>query len=217
MSLYEEIKAQQVSSRDVVYTFLRKAILRNYVGRGCRLVERDLAQDLGISRTPVREAFRQLEAEGLVKHNANKGVVVTGISYTDISEIYGIRAVLEGFAARLAAQKASPEELDELEKLLRQGQADAARGVEGNNNFHTALIKASCSIWLERLVNPLREYIESFHLISFLREGRREEAFLEHMMILSALRDRDADLAERLVKEHISNSHTAFRKAVGLL
>lgn len=214
VSLYEQVTAEGTPSWEAVYTFLRKAILKDYLGRGCHLVERDLARDLGTGRTSVREAFRRLEAEGLVKHSPNKGVVVAGLSYADISEIYQVRSVLEGFAARLAAQRACPRELDELERVLQPGSAEANR--EEGVSFHGVLIRIAGNSWLERLVEPLREYIHSFHFTSFLREGRREEASREHLAILEALRAGDADLAERLAREHISNSHDSFVKALGM-
>ena len=114
--------------RDVVFNTLRQAILKGEMEPGERLMEIQLAQKLGVSRTPVREAFRQLELEGLIQIIPNKGAYVTGIKVKDIQDIYMIRSKLEGLCARWACENITKEQLEEMEEVIYLAEFHAARG-----------------------------------------------------------------------------------------
>src|SRR5579864_2463889 len=153
-------RAEPVAER--VYQELRAALLRRSIAPRQRLVEADLAQRLGVSRTPVREALTRLATEGMVVVQGASGLVAADVG-SELADIYGIRQVLEGYAARLASTRMTPAELDRLDLLARQLRAaidagDLERQAESNNAFHLAVAEASRSTRLVKLIADYREY-----------------------------------------------------------
>ncbi len=205
--------------REIVFETLRDAIINQTLEPGERLMEIQLAEEMGVSRTPVREAIRKLELEGLVIMVPRKGAYVAGISVKDIHEVFEVRASLEGLAASLAAQRITPEELDEMEKSLFL----EAGELEGNNlrsiveidtTFHDLLYKAARNEKLFQMVNNLQEQLQRFRSASLARPGRSKTALEEHRKILEALALRDGKLAQKLAVEHIESAETAMMASI---
>lgn len=178
---------------------------------GDRLTETELARRLGISRTPVREAIRQLESDGLVTHVARVGAVVRSLDYAEINELYEMRAVLEGTAARFAARAASDIEIAELESINAEMAAagDVAGLYDTNRQFHAVLLNAARNRYLTQSVEALQKTL----LIlgpSTMEEGHRAaEAIAEHRALIDALRARDGAAAEAAMRAHIEAAHRA--------
>ncbi len=200
---------------DSVFSTLRNAILDKKLEPGQRLVERNIAEQLGISRTPVREAIHKLELERLVTHIPRKGVVVTGFTKADIVEILVIRTSLEALICSIAASKIRPRELDRLETLAKQildeqGKGNFKRSNQLNDKFHEIIYKAAVSPRLYDFLNTLHEYITKFTEVAYSKPGRTEEVWLEHNEIIAALRNHDSLEAEATAKRHTENSSKSF-------
>jgi DNA-binding GntR family transcriptional regulator len=209
----------RVPLRDQAFLSLRKAILLGRFKPGQRLIEENLAQKMAISRTPVREALRKLELEGLVNYVPRKGVVVVGVSTEDALEIYAIRAVLEGFAAGLAAQKRTDRELRRLKMMLLEMEENIQLGKIArlhmlHTNFHTYIAKISHNPKLYQLIVSLREYVESFTDMSYFWPDRLQGLWAEHVEIVVAIREADVDRAERAARKHLMHLQAAFSPEV---
>ncbi|KLU61994.1 HTH-type transcriptional regulator McbR [Peptococcaceae bacterium CEB3] len=207
--------------RDSVFLTLRNAILQGKLLPGERLVERDIAERLGISRTPVRESIRKLELERLVTHIPRKGVVVTGFSKEDVMEITAIRKVLEGLICSIAAGKIKARDLERLETTLKQLQDEHDKGNykkvnQLHDRFHEIIYKAAESPRIYEYLNTIRDYIHRFAEIAYTKPGRTEEALVEHDNILRALRNHDSQEAEEAVKAHVEKSSAAYIETVSL-
>ncbi|MDR3541977.1 MAG: GntR family transcriptional regulator [Desulfosporosinus sp.] len=201
--------------RDSVFSILRDAILDKKLAPGQRLVERNIAEQLGVSRTPVREAIRKLELERLVTHIPRKGVVVSGFTKADIIEILLIRASLEALICSIAATKIKPKEVERLELLVKEisdehGRGNFKKSNQLNDKFHEIVYRAAESPRLYNLFNMLREYITKFTQVAYSKPGRPEEVWTEHNEIIEALRNHDSTLAEVAAKRHVENSSKAF-------
>lgn len=192
--------------REAVYRHLKALLLSGRFAPGERLSEPLLAQELGVSRTPVREALMRLAEEGLVELVPGKGARVRAFSPEEVEEVYGVRALLEGEAAREAALRATPWELAELEARLRAideaGAEDYPEQMRRDLEFHRALVRLSGNKTLFRLYEDL---LSSLALVrSALPNLSQEEATRrEHWAILEALRRRDPEGARRAVEAHV--------------
>ena len=194
-----------------VFQRLREDILSGKYKEHDELRENTLGKELGVSRTPVREALRQLELEGLVTIIPNKGAYVTGISSKDIRDIYILRSMLEGLCARWATEHITEEQLDELEEVILLSEFHMKK-VSGNNadqvtdldgKFHKILYEASDSRILSHVLMDFHKYVQQARRNSVVSEERARKSIREHKQILRAIRDNDADLAEQLANEHI--------------
>ncbi len=207
----------QPQIRDKVYEQLKRAILNGYMQPGERLIERKLAELLGVSRTPVREAIRVLELEGLVAHFPRVGVVVTQVSDIEVMEIYRIRAVLEGLCARMAAEKVKPQEVEQLTELLAKIE-EYAKGSQmekleqTHQSFNDVIYRAADSQRLYSMIITLVEHINRYTRVGYSHPGRIEEANREHRQLLEAIKIGNGSLAESLAREHIENSRRAYFK-----
>ena len=191
-----------------VYENLKQAIVKGELAQGSRVVENRVAEALGISRTPVREAIHKLEREGLLRQNPTGGFFVVGLSREDIEETFGIRSVLESYAARLAAIKHRQEELKPLEGKIREYQQcldrkdmDALPHI--NTEFHDLLYALSRSPRLIKMINDLKDQIFRFRQVILKVEKMAKISNKDHRLMLKSIRERDADGVERLVREHI--------------
>lgn len=205
--------------RELVFEALREAIISGVLKPGERLMEVQLAEELGVSRTPVREAIRKLELEGFVVMIPRKGAYVSGISLKDVADVFEIRSALEGLAAGLAAERITEDELEELERLLvKKGEiietGDLDRLVEIDTLFHETLYKASRNEKLVQMINNLREQIQRFRSTSLAYPGRMREALEEHKKIVEAISERNIQLAEKLAQEHIENAENSLLEAI---
>lgn len=199
-----------INLRDHVHESLRKAIIARRFSDGERLNERDLAQDLGVSTTPLKEALRQLEAEGLVRTEARRGIFVT-YGPKQAEEMSLARAALESMIARMAAKRASTADVAvlqaqvaDMEIATRSG--DVERLIELNELFHGQIHEASGCDYLRRLQGKQQIYNHTIR-VGLLREAdERDNAFAEHRAILDAIAARDQDAAERIMRDHIVRS-----------
>jgi len=205
--------AQQGQSRQGrdAYGKLIHQIRTGALSPGDRLIETELADRLGISRTPVREAIRQLESDGLVSHLPRAGVVVRKLDYAEITELYEMRVVLEGTAARLAARAASDVEISELAAINDEMRTarDTDHLYDLNRQFHDVLLNAARNRFLVKAVEAVQKTL----LIigpSTMEEGERAaEAITEHDQMLTALAARDGAAAETSMRIHIEAAHRA--------
>jgi DNA-binding GntR family transcriptional regulator len=177
---------------------------------GGRLTETEIAARLGISRTPVREAIRALEADGLVVHVPRVGASIRRLTYPEVTELYEMRCVLEGTAARLAARVASDVELSELDAIsgeMALAQGDVGRLFDLNRQFHRTLLDAARNRFLVDAVQALEKTMLILGPSTMGIAGRIADAQAEHEAVLAALHARDADAAEALMRKHINAAH----------
>lgn len=203
--------------RDVVFETLRDAIITQVLKPGERLMEIQLADEMGVSRTPVREAIRKLELEGLVVMVPRKGAYVAGVSMKDIHEVYEVRSALEMLAVTLAAERITEEELDALERqVLRESEEEGKKDGSLDNiiyidsSFHDIIYQAAHNQRLVQFVNILQEQLQRFRAASLARPGRSKTALDEHKKIVEALSERNGELAAKLAREHIENAENAM-------
>ena len=193
-----------------MFRSIRDGILNGTYKEQEELREVALGKELGVSRTPVREALRQLELEGLVTIIPNKGAYVTGITDKDIQDIYEMRFMLEGLCARWATEHITEEQLEELEEIIFLSEFHARRDSSGaqqvtdlDGKFHMVLYEASQSRILSHVLTDFHRYSLMARRSSMVSEERARKSIREHKQILRAIRDKDADLAEQLANEHV--------------
>lgn len=197
-----------------VFEQLKNSILSGKYKHDDLLNEVKLAEEMGVSRTPVREALRQLELEGLAAYTPNKGVTVRGLSREDIKDIYQIRLMIEGMTARRAAENITEEELAELKEYIEleefyTGRDDVKQLSRLDSCFHETIYKACGSRLLTKTLKAFHHYVKSVRDISLSYPERAKETYLEHKAVYEAIRDGDRELAEILMEQHIRNA-TAF-------
>jgi DNA-binding GntR family transcriptional regulator len=200
------------SSHVDAYERILGAIDSGELPPGARLRESQLAERLGISRTPVREALRRLEAQGLVAHEPHRGVVVAELDYDQLGELYAVREVLEATAARLAARHASPEEVEVLREMAAAHAElveDAAGLAEANKRFHRQINRSSHNRYLNSMLENMRVNLALLSGTTFTLPERRRAAAEEHRAIVEAIAKGDELQAERLARQHISNGYKA--------
>ena len=194
-----------------MFTRLENDILNGRYPAGESFTESRVAAELGVSRTPVREAIRQLELEGLVTYVPNKGATVKGLSEEDIRDIGEIRMKIEGIAARRAAAVIQESQLAELRELLALEAFHTERGdpeplMRLDSRFHEIIFQASGSRLLNRTLSSFHHYIQQARSQSLQGMVRAEKTLGEHRAILTALEDKDADRAESLMVQHVRNA-----------
>ena len=194
-----------------VYEKIREDIIEGRYKPGEALTEQGLADALQVSRTPIREALRQLELEGLVEIRPNKGALVVGIHPEDIRDIYTIRALLEGLAAEKAAQRATEEEIERLQETvdlmefyLERQSYDKLRSMD--DRFHQMIYELSGSRMLNHILKDLHIYAEQIREQSLKKEGRARHTLEEHRAIFEAIRDRQVAKAREKMTEHVCNT-----------
>lgn len=202
--------------RDEAYLVLRRAILTGQFKPGERLVERDLAARLGLSRNPVREAFRRLEQERLVTVN-RQGVFVQALDPQEVEELYEIRRHLEVLAVQLAARHFTPAYRQQLQAILQRttralADHDQALVVEASIAFHRTIAEMSGNRRLARLIVEIGEEIQRFRSLNIHETSRTPIAIREHRQIFAALSRRDEKRAARLMAEHIEHSWAHARR-----
>jgi DNA-binding GntR family transcriptional regulator len=210
----EDMEEYQDSSlRGRVFQSIREDILNGVYMEHDELRENTIAKKLGVSRTPVREALRQLELEGLVKIIPNKGAFVTGITAEDVKDIYAVRSMLEGLCVRWATENISEEQLTELEEILvlsefhlHKSQGEKTQQVtELDGKFHEILYDASNSRILKHVLSDFHKYVRLARKASVANESRAQKSIEEHRSILDAIKNKDADRAEALANAHMMN------------
>jgi DNA-binding GntR family transcriptional regulator len=197
--------------REVISETLREAIVSGTLKPGERLMEIQLAEELGVSRTPVREAIRKLELEGFVVMIPRRGTYVADLSIKDVNEVFEIRTALDILAAGLAVERITEEELEQLERVLVEigeyiEQNDIEKIVAADSRYHDILYRASRNDRLVGIINNLREQFTRFRSISMAYPGRIKNTVEEHRQLVEAIAQRDIALAQRLAREHMENA-----------
>lgn len=196
--------------RDVVFNALREGILKGDLKPGERLMEKQLAEKMGVSRTPIREAIRKLELEGLVVMVPRKGAQVAEITPKDVKDVLEVRAALEDLAVRLACDKITDLEIKQLEKTVVEFDTAADENslealVDLDIRFHDIIYNSTKNEKLQHIISNLREQMFRYRLAYLRNSGSHSTIKGEHKEMLAAIKERNADEACRIAKEHIAN------------
>ncbi|MDD6255899.1 MAG: GntR family transcriptional regulator [Eubacteriales bacterium] len=194
--------------RELVYEELRMLIMTGQIKPGTRMMEIDLAESMGVSRTPVREAIRQLEKDNLVTIEPRRGAYVSDISAKDMEDMLFVREPLEGLATYLAAQNMTDDGLEELKKVnaryeeaYNEGETESL--IQLDTRFHNLITEGSGNKYLIAILKDLQEQVLRFRYIYFKSIRRAAEVIDEHRLILSSMIERDQDAAQKYSIEHI--------------
>jgi DNA-binding GntR family transcriptional regulator len=196
-ALYEEVAE-----------LLRQRIFRHELEPGSWIDEAKLAQEYGISRTPLREALKVLAAEGLVTMKVRRGAYVTEVSEQDLAEVYHLLSLLESDAAAVVAERTTDVELKELQKLHKELEAavrDRERFFAVNERFHMRLLELAGNRWRNQMVADLRKVMKLNRHNSLLKAGRVEESLHEHRAVMEALARREPEAVRQRMQEHFRN------------
>ena len=191
-----------------VAELLRQRIFARQLEPGSWIDELKLAEEYGISRTPLREALKVLAAEGLVTMKVRRGAYVTEVSEQDLAEVYHLLALLESDAAAVVAQRATDAQLRELQGLhaeLERAQGDREQFFALNESFHLRLLELAGNRWRNQMVADLRKVMKLHRHNSLLKSGRLEESLLEHRAVMEALLRRDAGATMQRMQAHFRN------------
>jgi DNA-binding GntR family transcriptional regulator len=196
-ALYEEVAE-----------LLRQRIFRRELEPGSWIDELKLAEEYGISRTPLREALKVLAAEGLVTMKVRRGAYVTEVSEQDLAEVYHLLSLLESDAAQVVAERATEAQLQELQALHRELEGaldDRERFFALNERFHMRLLEVAGNRWRNQMVADLRKVMKLNRHNSLLKSGRIEDSLAEHAAVMQALVRRDAAAAREQMQQHFRN------------
>lgn len=208
-------KRDYPSLGEYAYERLRARIREGALPPGARVVEKDVAERFEISRTPVREALRRLEADGFLAFEPHRGMVVVQLDHQSVMELYAMREALEGTAAGLAARHASDAEIAALKEMLAHEADllnDADRLAAHNAQFHQALFRAAHNRYLLKTANALRDSMALMAGTTMAVPGRAGTAHAEHQALAAAIETRDPEAAERAARAHIRNAQGARLK-----
>lgn len=193
------------------YSLILEAVDRGDLKPGQRLVETDLADRLGVSRTPVREALQRLETQGVVARDGRSLRVAT-LDHNQLGELYEVRGVVEGLAARLAARHAAPEEIQVLREMVESDRAviaDPSVLSMANRRFHRQMHRASHNRYLNQMLESMRRSMALLSSTTLGAPGRGAESLAEHKAIVDAISVRDEAGAQMAAEKHISNAYRA--------
>ncbi len=196
-ALYEQVAEQ-----------LRQRIFRRELAPGSWIDELKIAEEFGISRTPLREAIKVLAAEGLVTMKVRRGAYVTEMSDKDLRDVYHLLSLLESDAAAIVADTASAEQLQQLQALhaeLERSTGERDQFFAVNERFHMALLEIANNRWRDQLVADLRKVMKLNRHNSLLKQGRIEESLAEHRSLMAALQAHDASAARLAMQSHFEN------------
>ena len=198
---------KHLTLREKILENIRDAIISGAIKAGSRVSEPDLAERYGISRTPIREAFRQLESEGYLTVIPRRGAVVSEFSEKEVEEFYAIKSILEGYAARRACGKLTAKELDRLQAINNRlaelaSLNDIKTFFKVHNDFHDVFIKAADNGKLRELIASLGTRFQRLRLMSISLPGRMGISVQEHEKIIEAFRRKDEEAAEMLVRKN---------------
>ena len=203
------IKKDNLSSKgSEIYRNLRELIAYGALNPGEKIIESKLVKDFGVSRTPIREAIRQLETRGFLTTIHNKGTYVKKVSREELERIYDVMSVLEGYAVRLAVENITDQQIGELEELCNTMRelTDLSRfkeHIEKNLKFHFVIAEASQNEFLEDLIRELRDRVYRYRFIGITIPGHVEDYFSDHKSIVNAIKEKDPAKAEEIMRRHI--------------
>lgn len=205
--------------REVIFNTLREAIIVGELKPGERLMEVQLAEKMGVSRTPVREAIRKLELEGLVDMLPRKGAHVADLSVKDIMDVLEVRATLDGLASMLSAERITDEEMKELKHIQSQfinyvEKENLQGSIKKDVEFHDIIYRSSRNDKLIQIANNLREQVQRFRVIYIKDFSSTKELVKEHAEILESITGKDPELARQFAQKHIMNQEEAILNAV---
>ncbi len=207
------------SLRDEVYEALKKSILHGKLKGGQRLIEETLAEEIGISRTPVREAFHKLERDELVTRLPKGGFAVREFTKEDVDEIFGIRSALESYAAYLATLHMTPDKISQLEKKVKESEeafekGDEERLVQLNTEFHDLIYRSCKSKKLFEMINNFRDYFFRYRPFLLRTEKGTNYSIQDHRRMLEAMKRKNPRLVERLVRNHLQRGKEIILKEI---
>jgi DNA-binding GntR family transcriptional regulator len=203
---HDGMPEESMSAQGLAYQFVRQKVISGAYSAGDRLQPEVIAEELGISRMPVREALRQLDAEGLVTMRPNRGAIVTILTPHEVKELFDIRGVLEGLAARGAAQKATDEGIEELRLLnlrLQRVSLDSRTWLQHHHEFHDFLCEISGQHRLRKEIRRIRAAVEPYLLVYMSAYRQIEMAGAEHGALVDAIASRNGLLAEHTFAHHV--------------
>lgn len=205
--------------RDVVFNTLRQAILKGELEPGERLMEIQLADRLGVSRTPIREAIRKLELEGLVLMIPRKGAEVAKISEKNLRDVLEVRRSLEELAIELACERMTEDDMENLEaaqEAFRQAveTGDPMTIAETDEAYHDVIYNGTGNNKLMQILNNLREQMYRYRLEYIKDEDKRQNLLAEHSQILSAIKKRQVEDAKKAIREHIDNQEITVSRNI---
>lgn len=208
-----------ISIRERAYLHLKNLILEGELKAGDRLVERELAEKLKISRTPIREALFRLESQGFVKTVPRKGVIVADINDQEIIDVFTILSSLEALAAKLAIQKLDDETTGKFEASIKMVEERLQEGYYGDysdlhGKLNHLLYSSAKNSKLYEMLSGLSDYIRAFAKIGYKNQGRPEQSMKEHIEIMKAIINKETEMAEYLTKIHIENSKKAYTESI---
>lgn len=208
----------QLPASERIYNLIKESILTGNLESGSRLVELSLASELGVSRTPIREALKRLSVEGLVTVDPVRGMIVRRIDPHEVADFYITREVLDGLAARLAAERVSGDQLIRLRTMLEAMESAHQRNdrigmVQANMRFHDAVFRAAANRWLLSLGRSMIDFVRLMSAAAYTDPVRDQEVVEEHRRIQDALEAKDPDAAEMASREHMVQARLHFVRA----
>jgi DNA-binding GntR family transcriptional regulator len=213
MSMGRKRSPATTSNSDLAYSLIRERISSGTLSPGDVVSENALAREFGMSRTPVREAVLRMVREGMLVTLPKRGTMVATLGLADIEETYNIRELLEGLAARLAATRATEEDLARAGRILEEMAACTKRGdVDGffrlDGQFHAILAEIGQSRRLATMLGPMRDidFLDYIGRAKYQHPSRLRQSLNEHVLVFEAIRDRNAAEAERRMREHVRSA-----------
>ena len=202
-----------------VYTSIKNSIITGEREPHSRLIEERLAEDMGTSRTPVREAFQKLEKEGLIYKRPQHGFAVKGVSLQEVEEIFGLRSVLEGYAGFLATSRITQGELKTLEEIIRREDEclthrDAEEFIRLDHQFHDVLHRAAKSSRLYALLHDLNDSMHRYRVIILRYHKRPGLAVEDHKKMVAGIKARNAKQVEKLIRKHMTRGKDLIKKKI---
>ena len=205
--------------RKQIYELLKENILAGELHPGQKISEQKIAEELNVSRTPVREAIQLLESEDLVAVVPKRGVFIAGIkSKKEINDIFQVRVNLEGLAACLTAKNIQAQKMNRLEQFLEEFKTDPEnmtlqQCIDIDISFHQFIYDTADNIWLQKMLDNLLEQINRFRASSFSQEGRMDISLEEHLEMAEAFKEKNPEKARRLAENHVENARASIVRA----
>lgn len=202
-----------------IYETLKESIVKGDIKPGTRLTEKTIVEELGVSSTPVREAFRRLNSDGLIEMIPYKGVKVKSIDVADLVEVYSCRAMFEKHSIKLAIENYTPKLVEDLRRILELSRIAKTQTeyVEYNTQFHNRILEQANNSRLEEFFKQLEDVILHNRLHSSYSEERKKKINEEHEEIINAIAQRDSESAETYMEKHIINGFEYMKKISTLL
>lgn len=199
------------SLTDEIVDIIRERILKGEYKIGEKIKENQIASELRVSRTPIREAFKQLENEGLIDYIPNRGCFAKGFTRRDIEDLYAVRKALEILAVEWAVSRITPEQIDKLQEQsdlmeFYTTRKDGKKVLEINSDFHSVIYNATGSRFMAQVLRSYKEYIEQTRRVIFDGGEYLEEIFREHKAVLDAIKARDTEGAKEAMARHLDGS-----------